>query len=197
MSKSKKTITNDVKLWYNILPEGMKPRYHNPNYKHHLINIPFRMLVVGSSGAGKSTLVLEMIHRMNDTFGNIILCCMNSSEPLYKFLRSKIKPEQLQIYEGYDKIVPLDSLDKDLQHLIIFDDLVLARKQDKIEEYDDDHEIRSAISNATSNAESSDYVNHLYEELKSALEEYKKDKDFVFAFCTCISQIIRYLHLKV
>jgi len=49
-----------------------------------------------------------------------------------------------------------------------FNDMSL---QDKIEEYDDDHEIRSAISNATSNAESSDYVNHLYEELKSALEE--------------------------
>jgi len=49
-----------------------------------------------------------------------------------------------------------------------FNDMSL---EDKIEEYDDDHEIRSAISNATSNAESSDYVNHLYEELKSALEE--------------------------
>jgi hypothetical protein len=49
-----------------------------------------------------------------------------------------------------------------------FNDMSL---EDKIEEYDDDHEIRSAISNATSNAESSDYVNHLYKELKSALEE--------------------------
>jgi hypothetical protein len=87
------------------------------------------------NGSGKTTLVLEMIHRMNDTFGNIILCCANADEPLYKFLRTKIKPEQLQIYEGYENVPNMEDLDKEVQHLIIFDDLVLERKQNKIEEY--------------------------------------------------------------
>lgn len=41
-----------------------------------------------------------------------------------------------------------------------------------IEDWDEDHEIRSAIGNAVSNAESDAYVNYLYDELKGALEEY-------------------------
>jgi|GEM_PF-2383390 len=44
--------------------------------------------------------------------------------------------------------------------------------EELIEEYDNDYEIRRAISNATSNAESDSYVNYLYKELKSELEEY-------------------------
>jgi hypothetical protein len=41
-----------------------------------------------------------------------------------------------------------------------------------INEWDDDYEIRRAISSAASNAESSYYVNYLYKTLKDALEEY-------------------------
>lgn len=127
--------SNRMTNWYEIMPKSMKPNYHNPHFKNHLIKIPFRMLVVGNSGSGKTTLVLELIYRMQDTFGNIILCCQNKDEPLYKFLASKLKPEELQIYEGYENIPDMESLDPDVQHLVIFDDLVLERNQDKIEEY--------------------------------------------------------------
>lgn len=132
MSKIK---NNNLTQWYKKIPSGLLNKYHNPSFDKLLIGHPFRMGIIGSSGAGKSTLVLEIIHRMKDTFGNITLCCANADEPLYKFLRSKIKPEQLQVYEGYENIPPLDSLEKDTQHLVIFDDLVLSRRQDKIEEY--------------------------------------------------------------
>ena len=44
--------------------------------------------------------------------------------------------------------------------------------EELIEDWDDDNEIRRAISNATSNAESDEYVNYLYNELKGELEEY-------------------------
>jgi hypothetical protein len=50
-------------------------------------------------------------------------------------LKSKIKNEQLSLLEGYDKIPQLEDLDKEVQHLIIFDDLVLTRNQDRIAEY--------------------------------------------------------------
>ena len=100
------------------------------------MTLPFRGLVCGNSGSGKSTLVLEVISRMKDTFGKITIVCMNKTEPLYLFLASKLKPdEELTIVEGYDNVPPLESLDPDVQHLVIFDDLVLARKQDKIEDY--------------------------------------------------------------
>ena len=43
-----------------------------------------------------------------------------------------------------------------------------------IKEFDDNYEIRNAISSATNNAEGDDYVNYLYGELKNVLEEYGK-----------------------
>lgn len=43
-----------------------------------------------------------------------------------------------------------------------------------MDEYDTDYNIRSAISNSASNAEASSYSDYLYNELKSALEEYGK-----------------------
>ena len=43
--------------------------------------------------------------------------------------------------------------------------------KDLVEEYDSNWDIRSAISSANSDAQASDYVNHLYETLKDCLEE--------------------------
>lgn len=124
-----------IKNWYGVLPSSLKPKYHNPCYKSHLLNIPWRMMICGNSGSGKTTLVLEILSRCKDTFGHVTLCTANADEPLYKFLRSKLKPEQISVYEGYEAIPPLDSLDEEVQHLVIFDDLVLERRQDKIETY--------------------------------------------------------------
>lgn len=133
--ESKPHITNEVQNWYGHIPDSLKTKYHNPNYDNHLINVPFRMLIVGNSGSGKTTLVLELLHRMDDTFGNIIICTKNADEPLYKFLRTKIKAEQLQVYEGIDNIPDLDSFDPEIQHLIVFDDLVLEKDQSTVEQY--------------------------------------------------------------
>lgn len=126
-----KTLRN----WYGALPKDMLPTYHNPGFKNHGISLPFRGLIVGGSGSGKTTLVLEILHRMFDTFGHVTIYTMNAEEPLYKFLESKIKKEQLTIKEGYAAIEPPEKLDKELQHLVVFDDLVLERNQDKIAQY--------------------------------------------------------------
>lgn len=112
------------------------PKIHNPNYKLHGINVPFRIIICGSSGSGKSNWALGLIHRMSGTFMNIIICCRSKDEPLYNYLDSKIK-EGLTFYEvqsGSD-IPDLDSLEP--QTLIIFDDLISAGKdvQSKIAEY--------------------------------------------------------------
>jgi hypothetical protein len=50
-----------------------------------------------------------------------------------------------------------------------FDEMNL---EDIIEEYDDNHSVRSALGNAQSNAEADDYSNYLYDLLKDALQEY-------------------------
>ena len=132
-----KTKKNDCGLtnWYGSLPKDMIPQYHNPGFKDHGISVPFRGLIVGGSGSGKTTLVLELLRRMYDTFGHVTIYTMNADEPLYRYLKSKIKPEQLDIVEGYNSIQPPESLDKDLQHLVVFDDLVLEKDQTKIAEY--------------------------------------------------------------
>lgn len=131
MAKRSKPLTN----WYGTMSKDMVPKYHNPCFKDHGIAIPFRGLIVGGSGSGKTTLVLELLHRMYDTFGHVTIYTMNEEEPLYKFLKSKLKPEQLDIREGYASIMPPESLDKELQHLVVFDDLVLEKDQTRIAEY--------------------------------------------------------------
>jgi ABC-type cobalamin/Fe3+-siderophores transport system ATPase subunit len=126
---------NDIKAWYKIMPEYLIPKYHNPCYDNHKISIPARLIIVGCSGSGKTTLALEIIYRMKHTFGNISVCSQNKNEPLYNFLSSKIDEDQLQFYEGIENIPRLEDLDSDVQHLVIFDDLVTEKKQDAIAQY--------------------------------------------------------------
>ncbi len=83
---------NQVTNYYTKLPKNLMPKYHNPNYKHHLINLPFRCLIVGGSGSMKTNTLVDMIKRMDDTFGNIKFCVKNEQEPLYQFLKQKIPP---------------------------------------------------------------------------------------------------------
>ena len=124
-----------MKEWYKILPKSMTPQYHNPCFNRHLMKIPFRACIIGGSGSGKTTLVLELVHRANDTFGLIVLCVKNADEPLYNFLKSKLKPEQLHIYEN-GEIPPLEKYAKEeTQILMIFDDLVNEKNQKPIIEW--------------------------------------------------------------
>jgi predicted ATP-binding protein involved in virulence len=135
MSNKNTKKDDELKSWYQLVPKSMKTQYHNPCKSNHGLEIPFRMIIVGNSGSGKTTLVLEILHRMADTFGHITIVTANKDEPLYKFLTSKLKPEELDIREGYENIPKLEDLDRDVQHLVVFDDLVLERRQDSIAQY--------------------------------------------------------------
>ncbi|MFN9951980.1 MAG: ATPase/DNA packaging protein, partial [bacterium] len=59
--------------------------YHNPSFNSHQIKVPFRIGVIGSSGGGKSQWLLNMLSKMQDTFGHIYVC-YRAPEPLYQFL---------------------------------------------------------------------------------------------------------------
>lgn len=129
--------SNEVVNFYSILPKALRPKYHNPNISHHQIQLPFRILVVGGSGSMKTNLICDMISRMNDTFGNIKIHT-KAQEPLYDFLKMKIPSSHLQVTEGISTVPKLSDFEEDemreLQHLSIFDDLVLEDRklQDKI-----------------------------------------------------------------
>jgi len=130
------TLTN----WYEKMPSSMKPNYINPHYDQghsHQLNWPWRGCCLGSSGSGKTTLVLELIKRMPDTIDKIILCIPVADEPLYNYLRTKIKKEQIDVFED-GKIPNLEDYNdvENGQLLIIFDDLVNSPKaQPKIIEW--------------------------------------------------------------
>jgi len=132
---SKKNNNNEVKNIYKRIPKNLLPNYHNPNYNNHLINIPFRIVVIGASGSGKTNVAVEILRRMNDTFGKIWIVTKNQDEPIYNYLQTRIPPEHLEIREGIENIPEFDEFDPELQHCIIFDDLVLEKNQKKIEQF--------------------------------------------------------------
>lgn len=135
---------NDVINFYNLVNPKHKKKYHNPAFgKSHYFNIPFRMVIAGSSGSMKTITLLNIIHRMPDTFEKIIICIKNINEPLYLHLIDNIPSEYIEVYESNKEtgIVNIPSVDNykntNQQTLIVFDDLVLENKktQEKIAQY--------------------------------------------------------------
>lgn len=106
---------------------------HNPHYKNHLIDIPFRMIVVGGSGSGKTQFLCELIHRMTNTFEEIIICVRSKHEPLYELLE-KCGKGLIKFYEN--TIPDVDEFKDKKQRFIVFDDLILSKTlQGRIGEY--------------------------------------------------------------
>ena len=136
-AKKKKEDNNTIKNWYEIIPSSFKTTYNNPSYENCYLKHPFRMLIVAQSGGGKTATATDIIYRLQNTYAKIILCIKHADEPLYNYLRSKIKPECVEVYEN--GVIPPVSQFKDFegQALIIFDDLVNEgrRTQDAIKEY--------------------------------------------------------------
>jgi hypothetical protein len=135
MSK-KPTKKADVINFYEVMPSEMIPKADNPNIQLHHLKIPFRCCIVAPSGSGKTNFLLNMIHLFSKgrgTFSSITILTRVADEPLYNFLKSKA--ENIQILEGLSKTPQLDKFDKDENHLVIWDDLVLAKSLEMVENY--------------------------------------------------------------
>ena len=110
-------------------------KYHNPRFADTQIAIPARIGVIAPSGTGKSQFVLNYIAKSSDTFGAIIIVC-KAMEPLYEFLRDKIGSKNITFYTKLtDLPAPNDLNMGTKQVLLIFDDQVAEKQQQKIEEY--------------------------------------------------------------
>ena len=109
----------------NFYEYAKSEKAYNPNYKNHLINIPFRMGIIGSSGSGKTNVLLEIIRRMNDTFEEIIICLRSKNEPLYLMLEEKSKG-MVKFYEN--EIPNVEDFKDGKQRLVVFDDLILDKR---------------------------------------------------------------------
>jgi hypothetical protein len=122
--------------FYEKMPKELLPKAHNPNFNDHKINLPFRMCIVAPSGSGKTNFLLNLIHKFSSgqgTFASITILTKVAKEPLYDFL--KLKSESVVIKEGLSNLPPLDKFDKDENHLVVCDDLVLSKDLSPVENY--------------------------------------------------------------
>jgi len=132
----KKDVVNKNGMvdFYKSMPKKFLLQSHNPIFKDHKLDLPFRMLIIGGSGAGKTQTLMNLIRIMNGTFNNIHIITKNKDEPLYNYLESKVDTG-LSITEGIDSAPNLDDFDKKEQSLIVMDDLVLEKNQKQLEQY--------------------------------------------------------------
>jgi hypothetical protein len=110
-------------------------KYHNPKFPDTQIDIPCRVGVIAPSGTGKTQWLLNFIAKSTGTFGHIIVV-YKSSEPLYEFLRDRIGSKNITFYTKLaDLPSPNDLNMGNKQVLLVFDDQVADKNQQKIEEY--------------------------------------------------------------
>lgn len=136
MPKKKEEKEKDIINMYEKIPKNLLNKVENPNYKLHKLNIPFRMCIVAPSGSGKTNFIVNLIEKFskgNGTFSSIFIITKNKDEPLYNWLISI--SDRIIISEGLHTIPKLDNFDKDYNHLVIFDDLVLEKDINKISDF--------------------------------------------------------------
>jgi hypothetical protein len=94
------------------------------------------MCVVAPSGTGKTNFLLNLIKVFSQgkgTFADITIVTRNKDEPLYNYLEGEF--EQIKIKEGMSNTPKLDDMDKEQNHLVVWDDLVLSKNLSNVEEY--------------------------------------------------------------
>lgn len=121
---------------YEKIPKELLDEAENPNFNLHHLKLPFRMCIVAPSGSGKTNFLCNLIglfSRGKGTFQTITIITKNKDEPLYKWITSK--SDQIVIKEGLSNTPPLDKYDKDFNHLLVWDDLVLSKDLSMVENY--------------------------------------------------------------
>jgi DNA helicase HerA-like ATPase len=120
--------------FYEKMPKDLLPHAFNPNKKEHGFDVPFRACIVAPSGSGKTNFLLNLIHLFSKgkgTWASVTILTKHSDEPLYNYL--KLKSPQISIKEGLSSTPDINKLDKDLNHLIVYDDLVLSKDLSMVE----------------------------------------------------------------
>jgi ABC-type dipeptide/oligopeptide/nickel transport system ATPase component len=136
--KAEKKIEGAGKIinMYSKIPKIFLDKVENPNFHLHHLKIPFRMCIVAPSGSGKTNFLINLLHLFSQgqgTFSSIHIITRNKDEPLYKWITSVC--DQIIIKEGLQYTPKLDDFDKDKNHLVVWDDLVLSKDLSMVENY--------------------------------------------------------------
>ena len=128
--------TGQIINFYDHVPKKYLDDVENPNYDLHNFDIPFRMCIVAPSGSGKTNFLLNLIKVFSQgkgTFADITIVTRNKDESLYRYLEGEF--EQIQIKEGMHSTPKLDDMKKEQNHLVCWDDMVLSKNLQPVEEY--------------------------------------------------------------
>lgn len=134
--RKKVSSVNDIINFYEVIPKKFLDDAPNPNYDIHNIELPFRMCVVAPSGSGKTNFLLNLIRVFSHgegTFADINIITSNKDEPLYNWLAGE--NDRIKLIEGVMNTPKLDDFDKEYNHLVVWDDLVLSKNLDYVEKY--------------------------------------------------------------
>ena len=77
--------------------------------------------------------IIKVFSEGKGTFADISIITRNKDEPLYNWL--SVQNESITVKEGMTNNPKLDDFDKESNHLLIWDDLVLSKNLDSVCEY--------------------------------------------------------------
>jgi len=139
MPPKKKNVdipTGLIENLYEKIPKELLDKVDNPNFNIHQLKLPFRMCIVAPSGSGKTNFLVNLLSIFSvgkGTFASITIITKNADEPLYRWIKGK--SDQIVIKEGLSNTPPLDKFDKEINHLVVWDDLVLSKDLSMVENY--------------------------------------------------------------
>ena len=135
--KNKDNTESTIINMYEKIPKNLLDKVSNPNYHLHKLKLAFRMCIVAPSGSGKTNFLINLIHQFScgdkGTFQSIHIITRNADEPLYKWIQTKCP--SIVIKEGLSNTPKLDDFDKEENHLVVWDDLVLSKDLSSVEQY--------------------------------------------------------------
>jgi len=141
--KEKNESNEDVDISvpiYNYDVGGNDKKPDHPLMPGH----PFRLLMVGGSGSGKTNVLVNML--MNYlVYDRVYIYTKHMHQEKYQLLKNFyssieenpevkkiIDPPLFVMKENIKDMVPLESMDPKIRNVIVFDDFVVDRKQDKM-----------------------------------------------------------------
>lgn len=129
--------TAKIRNFYEKIPKHFLDKVDNPNFHLHKLKIPMRMCIVAPSGSGKTNFLVNLIEIFSrgekGTFQSITIITRNKDEPLYRWLQTL--SDAIVVKEGLSNTPPLDKFDKEYNHLVVWDDLVLSKDLTSVEQY--------------------------------------------------------------